>query len=246
VISLGASTLPCFAIFQNGNLISLISEKEQSLESFIQQMDSIPMCNSQLRVLSFFQRYNGNQAIRLFISGDRSSVGKTTTCQYLLASFLGLGISPQDLAYIKPVTQCEAEQSVIKFCEEQGIACCGIGPVVFYKGFTRAYLEGTTETSAELLVNVQRAVETISEGKKLVLIDGVGYPSVGSICGVSNADTAAALNSPVLLIGKSGVGDAVDSFNMNAWFDFPSLLLCTHPPLDSPLLISSTFSLQFL
>jgi hypothetical protein len=215
VISLGATALPCVAVFQQGNITSLFSEKEQSLESFLEQMN--PMPSSQQSILSFFQRYSGDQAVRLFISGDRSSVGKTTTCQYLLASFLGLGISAQDLAYIKPVTQCEAEQSVVRFCEEQGIACCGIGPVVFYKGFTRAYLDGTTETSAELLGNVQRAVETISVGKKLVLIDGVGYPSVGSICGVSNADTAAALNAPVLLVGKSGVGDAVDSFNLNAW-----------------------------
>lgn len=46
----------------------------------------------------------------------------------------------------------------------------------------------------------------------------MGYPSVGSICNLSNADIAHALRTPVLLVGKSGVGDAVDSFNMNARF----------------------------
>jgi len=45
-----------------------------------------------------------------------------------------------------------------------------------------------------------------------------GYPSVGSICGVSNAAVASALRSPVLLVGKAGVGDAVDSFNLNATY----------------------------
>lgn len=49
-------------------------------------------------------------------------------------------------------------------------------------------------------------------------MDGVGYPAVGSICGVSNADVAATLNAPVLLVGKSGVGDAVDSYNLNSCF----------------------------
>lgn len=49
-------------------------------------------------------------------------------------------------------------------------------------------------------------------------MDGVGYPAVGSICGVSNGDVAAALGAPVLLVGKSGVGDAVDSYNLNACF----------------------------
>lgn len=53
---------------------------------------------------------------------------------------------------------------------------------------------------------------------QVVVVDGVGYPAVGSICGVSNGDVAAALNAPVLLVGKSGVGDAVDSYNLNACF----------------------------
>lgn len=52
----------------------------------------------------------------------------------------------------------------------------------------------------------------------MVIVDGVGYPAVGSICGVSNADVAHALRAPVLLVGKSGVGDAVDSYNLNASF----------------------------
>ena len=58
----------------------------------------------------------------------------------------------------------------------------------------------------------------LSVGKRIVIVDGVGYPSVGSICNLSNADIALALKAPVLLVGKSGVGDAVDSFNMNARF----------------------------
>lgn len=51
-----------------------------------------------------------------------------------------------------------------------------------------------------------------------MIVDGVGYPAVGSICNLSNANIAKALDCPVLLVGKAGVGDAVDSFNMNARF----------------------------
>jgi len=50
------------------------------------------------------------------------------------------------------------------------------------------------------------------------LVDGVGYPSVGSICNLSNANVASTLNSSVLLVGKAGVGDAVDSYNLNSIF----------------------------
>ena len=70
-----------------------------------------------------------------------------------------------------------------------------------------------------MLASVVESVEEIEQGKKIVLIDGVGYPAVGSICGISNADAAKALNASVLLIGKSGVGDAVDSFNLNCRYD---------------------------
>ncbi|MEM7700177.1 MAG: AAA family ATPase [Verrucomicrobiota bacterium] len=61
-------------------------------------------------------------------------------------------------------------------------------------------------------------MQEIGRGKKIVIVDGVGYPAVGSVCGVSNGDIAEAIGSPVLLVGKSGVGDAVDAFNLNACF----------------------------
>jgi len=155
---------------------------------------------------------------KLFLSGDRSSVGKSSMCLAILVSLLKRGVHPSALAYIKPVTQCEAEQPVTQFCNRVGIVNRGIGPVVFYKGFTRAYLNGEAGTSESMLNEVDQAVNEISRGKSFVLIDGVGYPSVGSICNISNADVAQKLGAPVLMIGKSGVGDAVDSYNLNTAF----------------------------
>ena len=49
----------------------------------------------------------------------------------------------------------------------------------------------------------------------MLIIDGVGYPAVGSITQTSNAAVAKALGAPVLLVGKRGVGDAVDSYVLN-------------------------------
>lgn len=98
----------------------------------------------------------------------------------------------------------------------------------------------TGETSADLLQKASEAVDTLAVGKKVVIIDGVGYPAVGSITGTDNASVAKACGRlfsvpgsttspapavttervpvPVLLIGRSGVGDAVDSFNINATY----------------------------
>ncbi|CAM9288404.1 unnamed protein product [Ectocarpus sp. 12 AP-2014] len=169
-------------------------------------------------------------AVLVFVAGDRSQaslgrgcgfgVGKSSTCLGLLGALLRRNdLCSSDLAYIKPATQCEKPQLVTDWCEANGVACRGIGPVVFYKGFTREFLKGGAGTSEELLQEIRDAVEEISSGKKVVVVvDGVGYPAVGSICGVSNGDVAAALKAPVLLVGKSGVGDAVDSFNLNACF----------------------------
>jgi len=82
------------------------------------------------------------------------------------------------------------------------------------------YVAGNEGTSQDLLEKIFQAVEDLKgrEGRRIVIVDGVGYPAVGSICGISNASVAKYLNSPVLLVGKSGVGDAVDSFNLNSTF----------------------------
>ena len=51
----------------------------------------------------------------------------------------------------------------------------------------------------------------LAVGKRLVIVDGVGYPAVGSVCGVSNATVAGLLSAPVLLVARPGVGNAIDA-----------------------------------
>ena len=76
----------------------------------------------------------------------RSQVGKSSTCLGLLGSLLKQGLSADDVAYIKPATQCERPQLVTEWCETNGVACCGIGPVVFYKVRTVSYTHLTLPT----------------------------------------------------------------------------------------------------
>jgi len=158
-----------------------------------------------------------NANLRLMVAGDRSSVGKSTVSLGLLIAVLDAGFLPHEVAYIKPATQCVSSTLVARFCEEQGIACEHIGPVVYYRGFTRQQLDNSAEHRSEALVaQCSEAVDRISTGKKITIVDGVGYPSVGSVVGCSSADIAVACAAPVLLVGKPGVGDAVDSFNLCA------------------------------
>ncbi|CAB9505097.1 expressed unknown protein [Seminavis robusta] len=173
------------------------------------------------------------QPIRIFVAGDRSSVGKSSVCLGLLGSLLQAPFhyQPSQLAYIKPATQCEATQLVQTFCETKGIAQRAVGPLVYYKGFTRAFLAGETDSTQALLQQCAAAVDDIARNKKVVLVDGVGFPAVGSICGTDNASVCKACSYPistnsggsrhpmgVLIVGGSGVGAAVDSFNLNATY----------------------------
>jgi hypothetical protein len=130
--------------------------------------------------------------IRLFVAGDRSHCGKTTVCLGILGSLLKAGVPASHLAYIKPATQCEAPDVLANWCTKQGIThvAGSDAPLVFFKGFTRSVLEGTTPGGEALLAPIVKAIDTLALAKKFILIDGVGFPGVGSCVGASNADIA--------------------------------------------------------
>ncbi|KAK1738891.1 hypothetical protein QTG54_010207 [Skeletonema marinoi] len=68
------------------------------------------------------RRVKTEPAIRIFVAGDKSQVGKSSICMGLLGALLKTGkYTPSDLAYIKPATQCEAIQLVEEFCKHKGI-----------------------------------------------------------------------------------------------------------------------------
>ncbi|MGZ8183822.1 MAG: AAA family ATPase [Methylobacter sp.] len=147
----------------------------------------------------------------LYVMGAGSGAGKSTVCQAILAQLLRAGLPPEQLAYIKPVTQCTEKQPVAGFCEQTGIAHRDIGSLVFRKGFSRDFIDGLTPDSDELLNGVLAPVLDISKDKVLVVIDGVGDPSVGSVVGVSNVDVALSLPCKVIFVGKPGIGIAIDN-----------------------------------
>lgn len=60
--------------------------------------------------------------------------------------------------------------------------------------------EGTL-MNKRLYVLVEKLV---NPKRKIIVVDGVGFPAVGSIVGVSNAVVAKALNSPVLVVCPKG------------------------------------------
>ena len=55
------------------------------------------------------------------------------------------------------------------------------------------------------------SILSIGKDKEVVIIDGVGDPSVGSVVGVSNVDVALSLPCHVIFVGKPGIGAALDN-----------------------------------
>ena len=142
--------------------------------------------------------------------GSASGVGKTTLCECLLAQLLLDGYQPEQLAYIKPMTQCTDKQAVTVFCESEHIAHRSIGSLVFKTGFSKDFIDGLSKNSAMLLEDILAEIVQISEDKDVVIVDGIGGPATGSVIGVSNVDIALSLNAPVLFVGKAGIGAAID------------------------------------
>jgi hypothetical protein len=232
------SLLSCIPIENDGlpnNSDTLLKSMHAAWSNLVDSKGKLRPTSIKQNIVKRRINTNSEPAIRIFIAGDRSQVGKSSICMGILGALLKSGkYSPADLAYIKPATQCEQTQLVQEFCNSRGIlSCVPIGPIVYYKGFTRAFLRGESgETSEQLLQKASDAVDELAVDKKVVIIDGVGYPAVGSITGTDNASVAKAcgikssippnnpvrIPAPVIIIGKSGVGDAVDSFNINATY----------------------------
>jgi dethiobiotin synthetase len=147
----------------------------------------------------------------LYVMGAESGVGKSTVCLGILAQLLASGFTADQLAYIKPVTQCIAKQSVTLFCEQRQIPYRDMGSLVFSKGFSKDFIDGLTQGSDELLAEVLATIFDIGKGKEVVIIDGIGDPSVGSVAGVSNVDVAVSLACSVIFVGKPGIGAAIDN-----------------------------------
>ena len=147
----------------------------------------------------------------IFVMGSESGVGKSTVCLGILAQLLTSGFNADQLAYIKPVTQCIAKQPVALFCEQTKIPCLDIGNLVFSKGFSKDFIDGLTKRSEELKADVLASILSIGKDKDVVIIDGVGDPSVGSVVGVSNVDVALSLACSVVFVGKPGIGAAIDN-----------------------------------
>jgi len=156
-----------------------------------------------------------------FIASTGQNVGKTTICLGLLS---GLKKRNMKVGFFKPIGQEHVEtetglhvdKDVVLFREYFKLTDPyeEMSPVLFPKGFTRDYLDGKLEKKA-LIERIKTSFDKISHRHALTVVEGTGHVGVGSIVNLNNAQVAAHLDLPLILVASGGLGSAFDELALN-------------------------------
>jgi dethiobiotin synthetase len=159
--------------------------------------------------------------MKLFIAATGQNIGKTTTCLGLLS---GLKKRHGSVGYIKPVGQEYVETKTGAHVDKDVLLFHSyftlhdsyemMSPVLFPRGFTRDYLDGKVKTH-DLVQKIEHAYHSISSHYPVTVIEGTGHMGVGSIVGLNNAQVAALLKVPMVLIASGGLGSSFDELELN-------------------------------
>lgn len=115
-------------------MINMVPSSAAIIERLKYSLKSANIVSAIFGAREFEEVSTSDTTLRVFIAGSRSTAGKTSLCLAILKTLISrYGVSASLLSYIKPVTQCEAEQPLTRFCSKAGVSCVPIGPVVFYK-----------------------------------------------------------------------------------------------------------------
>ena len=89
-----------------------------------------------------------------------------------------------------------------------------MSPVTLTPGTTRRFLDGLTDSAAPRRA-IRAACNELEKKYDFLIIEGAGHSGVGSVIGMNNAQIAAELNAPVLLVTGGGIGNVIDAVELN-------------------------------
>jgi len=156
---------------------------------------------------------------QLYLAATGMNRGKTTFALGLLAALMERGHAT---GFIKPVGQRTATVDGVPADEDAILVRSVFGmteplaqmsPVHIPRGFTKAFISG--EVVDDLPARIQAAHRSAAAGHEVLLIEGTGHAGVGSVVGLSNAEVAALLGAPALIISEGGVGRPIDEIVLN-------------------------------
>jgi BioD-like phosphotransacetylase family protein len=160
------------------------------------------------------------RARSVFLAATGQNRGKTTASLGLIAGIVATG---HRLGFLKPVGQrylvvdgerADEDAVLMRDVFDLPDALNDMSPVTLPRHFTTDFIMGKIEEdlSAEVLASFQR----VADGKDLVVIEGTGHAGVGAVVGLSNAQAAKLLGSPVIIVSEGGVGRPIDEIVLNA------------------------------
>lgn len=157
---------------------------------------------------------------KIFIGATGQNCGKTTISLSLMHL---AGKRYKRVGFMKPIgPKCVEYKGLIMdkdaamMASVYGLDEDGqfISPVTIDAGSTRRYLDGNIPPGEpqRLILEAYRKLEKKYD---FLIIEGAGHGGVGSVIGANNATVAAMLDAPVLLVGGGGIGNTIDSLELN-------------------------------
>lgn len=161
-------------------------------------------------------------AKNIFIAATGKDAGKSTLSFALIEKLIRMN---QRVGFMKPVGQRwleskwgKVEEDVILMKEIFNFEDIpsSMNPIVVKRGFTEDYLSKVIKP--DLATKIIDGYNKVSQKKDYVIIEGTGHAGVGSVIDKSNAEVAKLLQSKVVLVGKGGIGSAIDQLELNRKF----------------------------
>ena len=156
-----------------------------------------------------------------FVAATGQNVGKTTLCLGLLS---GLKKRFPSVGFFKPVGQelvetksgLQVDKDVVLFKSHFHLPYPDeeMSPVLLPRGLTRDYLDGKVQLS-DLTAKITDAFHSIGKSCAITIVEGTGHTGVGSIVELNNAQVAALLRIPIILIASGGLGSSFDELTLN-------------------------------
>ena len=156
---------------------------------------------------------------QVYLAATGRNHGKTTFALGLLAALIDKGVAT---AFTKPVGQryamvhgVPADEDAILMRELFGLddPLEDMSPVHIPRGFTKSFIRG--EVVEDLAGKIDVAHRNLVASHEALLIEGTGHAGVGAVVGLSNADVAARLRAPVVIVSEGGVGRPIDEIVLN-------------------------------
>jgi BioD-like phosphotransacetylase family protein len=156
---------------------------------------------------------------QVYLAATGRNHGKTTLALGLLKAFTDKGL---DTAFTKPVGQryamvedvpADEDAILMKQLFDLDDSLVDMSPVHIPRGFTKSFIRG--EVVEDLASKIDVAHRHLVTDHEVLLIEGTGHAGVGAVVGLSNADVAARLGAPVIIVSEGGVGRPIDEIVLN-------------------------------